>query len=670
MKWRDVWSACGVGLVLALGPVAVAVAADKPVAVEDFFRHARISGPQLSPDGRHIAMITPSSRGDGRMTLSVASIDAPQKLSVAAHFEDADVRSFQWVNAKRLVFSAIDFQTELGNQFGAGLYAVDLDGGDFVWLVERRYGEQDNQPLAKRPLRGNHVLAQTLRDGSDDVIVTRYNLRESSSEIGSTTPVRLNTRTKARKDLVSGPVPEGAAGWALDQGPNPQPVALLSVIKDKARVYLRDGSAWAEVSAFDPYVGGPDAIEPAFADAQGTLYVSRIQDNAERTSALYRFDRATRRIADQPLLDLKGYDFSGEPVLDGDSGELLGVSYLTDARGTAWFNAQMKADQAEIDRQLPGTNNLLGCSRCLKGQHLVVMAYSDRQSPVYFLYERASRKLSLIGASRPWLDAKRMAERDFLDFKARDGLRIPVHVTRPQGKGPWPAVVLVHGGPMARGGEWGWSPDGQFLASRGYVVIEPEFRGGTGFGARHFRAGWKQWGLAMQDDVTDATRWAIAQGLADPRRIAIAGASYGGYATMMGLVKEPELYRAGINWVGVTDIPMMYDIGWSDFAGGDWSRYGMPRLIGDPVKDAEQLAATSPLKQAARIVRPVLMAYGGEDYRVPLPHGTRMRDALKAAGKVEVEWVVYPEEGHGWLLEKNNVDFWRRVEAFLGKHLQ
>ena len=245
---------------------------------------------------------------------------------------------------------------------------------------------------------------------------------------------------------------------------------------------------------------------------------------------------------------------------------------------------------------------------------------------------------------------------------------MPVLVTKPKGKGPWPAVILVHGGPYVRGSEWGWTSDSQFLASRGYLVVEPEFRGSTGFGTEYFRKGWKQWGLAMQDDVTDATQWAVQKGLADPKRLVIAGASYGGYATMMGLVKEPELYRAGINWVGVTDIELMYEVGWSDFAGSDWQRFGMPRLVGDRKADKQQLDATSPLKHAARITKPVLMAYGGEDYRVPLPHGTKMRDALKKLGKVPVEWVEYQDEGHGWMLETNNYDFWKRVEAFLAKH--
>ncbi|MFD2453074.1 alpha/beta hydrolase family protein [Ideonella paludis] len=219
-------------------------------------------------------------------------------------------------------------------------------------------------------------------------------------------------------------------------------------------------------------------------------------------------------------------------------------------------------------------------------------------------------------------------------------------------------------------GSWwglGWDPDAQFLASRGYLVIEPEFRGSLGYGSEFVRRSFKQWGLAMQDDVTDATQWAVKEGLADPKRLVIAGASYGGYATMMGLVKEPDLYRAGINWVGVTDIDLIYDIGWSD-ADEDWLRLGMPRMVGDQKKDRAQLDATSPLKQAHRITKPVLMAYGTDDKRVPLPHGEKMRDALNRLGKAPVEWVTYRDEGHSWMLEATHIDFWKRVEAFLAKH--
>lgn len=198
-------------------------------------------------------------------------------------------------------------------------------------------------------------------------------------------------------------------------------------------------------------------------------------------------------------------------------------------------------------------------------------------------------------------------------------------------------------------------------------MLEPEYRGSTGFGSRHFRAGWKQWGLGMQNDIADGAKWMIAQGIADPKRICIAGASYGGYATLMGLINDPDLFRCGIDWVGVTDIDLMYNVTWSDTS-EEQQRYGMPILIGDQVKDAAQLRATSPLKNAVRIKQPLLLAYGGSDRRVPIVHGTKFRDAVKATNP-NVEWIEYPEEGHGWALVKNRVDFWTRVEKFLDRNI-
>ena len=220
-----------------------------------------------------------------------------------------------------------------------------------------------------------------------------------------------------------------------------------------------------------------------------------------------------------------------------------------------------------------------------------------------------------------------------------------------------------------RGASWGWHPQSQFLASRGYVVLEPEFRGSTGFGAAHYKAGFKQWGLAMQNDIADGVRWAIDKGLVDPKRVCIAGASYGGYATLMGLINDPDLYKCGVDWVGVTDINLMYGSAnhTSDMS-AEWKRYGMPEMIGDQVKDAAQLKATSPIEQAARIKQPLLLAYGGADVRVPIDHGTKFYSAVKRTNP-NVEWVEYPEEGHGFYLPKNSIDFWSRVEKFLDKHI-
>ena len=203
--------------------------------------------------------------------------------------------------------------------------------------------------------------------------------------------------------------------------------------------------------------------------------------------------------------------------------------------------------------------------------------------------------------------------------------------------------------------------------SRSHTVLQPEFRGSTGFGGQHLRAGFKQWGQAMQRDVADGARWAVAQGIADPQRMAIAGASYGGYATLMGLLQNPELFRAGISWVGVTDPGLMFSVGWSDVSEQS-KRYGYGTLIGDPVADAELFKTISPLAQAARIRQPLLIAYGGWDVRVPIVHGEKFRDANRPHNP-QLEWVVYPEEGHGWRKLETQLDFWGRVERFLAQHL-
>ncbi|MBL0149896.1 MAG: S9 family peptidase [Ideonella sp.] len=296
-------------------------------------------------------------------------------------------------------------------------------------------------------------------------------------------------------------------------------------------------------------------------------------------------------------------------------------------------------------------------------------SFADQQPWITQLYHRESGKLLRVGVSHPSIQAKQMGQTDFIRYKARDGLDIPAYITLPAGgaKKHLPLVVLVHGGPFVRGFSWRWDAEVQFLASRGYAVLQPEFRGSTGFGAKHFEAGWRQWGQAMQTDVADGTRWAIAQGIADPNRICIAGASYGGYATLMGLIQNPELFRCGINWVGVTDLNLLLTVQWSDMF-DEYRRYGAPRLIGDPVADAAMFKAASPLQNAARITQPLLMAYGAKDRRVPLVHGEKFRDAVLPHNK-QVQWVVYPEEGHGWSKAETRIDFWGRVEKFLARNL-
>ena len=343
------------------------------------------------------------------------------------------------------------------------------------------------------------------------------------------------------------------------------------------------------------------------------------------------------------------------------------MRYQTDAEGVAWFDDDMKALQVKLDASLPGRINRLDPASCGCSSKVLVTSYSDRQPAQFLIFDRGNGTLRQIGSSRRNIDARQAAATDFFRIKARDGLEIPVYVTKPAGKGPWPTVVLVHGGPFLRGWAWEWDGESQFLAARGYLVVKPEFRGSNGYGDALRIAGYRQWGLKMQDDIADATRWAAAQGMADPDRTCIAGGSYGGYATLMGLVRYRELYRCGVAWSAVTDLSLLHDIYWSDMD-ANYRDNGMPLLVGDVDKDAAQFAATSPLQQAAHIDRPLLLAHGGIDRRVPIDQATKLLNALRSH-HAPVEWIEYKDEAHGWFKPQTRTDFYDRMAAFLDQNI-
>lgn len=648
----------------AISAVA-APAAEAPIPVTDFFSAEAMSQPVLSPSGKYLAVRMANAKG--RRLLGVIKLDPPRQAKSVVSFFDADVADVQWVNDDRLVFNVNDLQSAYADSMAPGLYAVDRTGENLRTLVRRQWqfiSQATN--IVSRELPPNHRLLRVLRDGSADVLIERLNFDENHREFANATLLRLDTLTGRTRAVETGLAQSPQSWWADAAG---QPLVAVSRAAGQDSVHWRASvtEPWSVVSSGPAYFRRSGDFRPWTLGADGQLYVLATRSDEDRTSALFRFDAASRRLEAQPVVAVQGFDFTGRLIFNHQTHQLLGVRYTSDATDTRWLSAEMQALQVSADKQLPGVINLLDVAECGCSRWLLVTSYSDRQSPVYSLYDRETRQFEPIGQARPKLDARRMAARDFVRIKARDGQMMPLHVTRPPGQGPWPTVILVHGGPQVRGGSWHWDGDSQFLASRGYLVVEPEFRGSAGYGAKLFRAGWKQWGLAMQDDVADATRWAIDQGLADAKRVCIAGASYGGYATLMGLIRDPQLYRCGVAWAAVTDIGLLYSLQWSDLPEA-WKEYGMPLLIGDPVKDAAQFEATSPLKQAARVTQPLLLAFGGSDRRVPMEHGTRFREAVRQTNP-QVEWIDYPDEGHGWFKPENRYDFWQRVEQFLARQL-
>lgn len=644
---------------LASLPVA-AQAADAPPPLQDFFRPSVLSNAVLSPDGKFLAGLRETNKRSNIVVIDLAT----RKATIITNFNDSDAGTLRWVNNQRLMFRAYDRTRGGADQVGSGMFAINRDASGFLQLAERAWMTEGRKMLPANSAYHSRVLTP---DGkpTDEVrveVFTRHGLGKSSSNL-----FRLNTVT-GRFTLLTLGAPSYASGWTLDVAGVPRVTSTYDSETEIATVYYRTADAsWEPIYQFrgdDP----ASSIVPLAFDATGTKLYTTAHAGSDN-AGIYVYDLATRKLDPNPVASVKGYDLEGIHM-SFDEKELLGIPYDAARPGVYWISERHAAIQAKVDAMLPGmTNDLQFGAGHDSGGIVLVASSSDREPGRYFLYDVKADKLQGLGASRPWIKAEQMRPTSFFRYAARDGLQIPAQLTLPAGDGPFPLVVLHYGGPWVRPIHWGFDPHVQFLVSRGYAVFMPAPRASTGFGVKLYKAGWKQWGQGMQDDVADGVRHLIAQGQVDPKRVCIAGASYGGYLTMMGLVKEPELYRCGINWVGVTDPSYMFSVTWSDFARHGGADTDLRRLLGDPEKDAQMFKQISPLQRAAEIKQPVLMAYGYQDQRVPLIHGEKMLAALKPHNR-NVEWVTYSDEGHGWQSEATNVDFWGRVERFLATNLK
>ena len=639
-------------------------AARPPVA--SFFGPSAFSGAKLSPDAKFLAV--KYNLGGRRTGLFVLDL-LTEKATPVANFDDIDVSEVEWVNNDRLIFDTSDKKVgQRDVEYAPGLFAVNRDGTGMRQLADFSYARNTTASHAQSEKNRlpwhTYMTAPRGPQNTEYVYVTSPEYVDG--EVRYVDLLRLNT-VNGRVQTVKRP--PNVKGWLLDSDGEPR--IAYSADKTMTTIYMRDKGSddWRKLTTGNLYSAETDlnGITPLAFAPDGTLYVST--NNGKDTKAIYAYNTDTGALSAEPVIKTTGYDFDGRLISNRD--KVLGMLFTTDATTTMWFDDKMKALQKRIDELLPATVNLVGVASRPETPWVLVHSYSDQQPGILTLFNTETGKFRKVGDSRPAIVPEQMGRQLQITYAARDGLPIPALLTLPAGKRKdLPLVVMVHGGPWVAGTPWGWSPYSQFLASRGYAVLEPSFRGTTGLGMKHYKASFKQWGLAMQDDVADAAKWAIAKGYADPKRICVAGASYGGYATLMGLIKDPDLFKCGIDWVGVTDIELLYKGDWSfkSDMNPDWVHYGAPDVIGDLVKDAAQLKATSPLANASKIQQPLLLAYGGADVRVPRYHGEKFHNAVKASNK-NVEYVVYDEEGHGWHLLKNNVDFWTRVEKFLDKNI-
>jgi len=637
---------------------------------ESFVGEGLWSRAAISPTGERLAVLM--SDGKERQVLATMPLNGPPQMKVIAAYDDADIDSVLWVNDERLVYGVSQPKYVL-NEGGYGVFGINHDGSDGRELIGLR---NDNQVTGtrfeRRGIPAGWALHRALDDGSDEVLVRRY-----SFSVGGVLTMgglaRLNTRT-ARLRLLGQNVPTFARQWLLDAQGDLRVVATLD--KGRAAVHwLQPGTEqWTRV--LDQDALAKDMLSPRYLEDAQTLVVEGSLGGRD-TEALYTMDLRTGVVNPEPIAALDGFDTDATLELDTRTRQVVGMHTRASRPLSLWFTERMAKVQKAVDDALPaGRVNRLLCGRCESTQHFLVFSRSDTCPGEFLHFDRAANSLRTLHVQRPGLDERTQGRRSFHRVASRDGLTLPVYVTHPSGRAPTdvkatsrlPTVVHVHGGPWVRGHDLDWDPQAQFLASCGYRVIEVDFRGSTGYGWRHFNAGWRAWGTAMQDDLADAVAWAVKENLSDPARVCLFGASYGGYAALMAPIRHPGLFRCAASYAGVTDPGLLYSSNWGDMTAQS-KRYSLPVLVGDPVTDASLLDAASPLKRVSELKVPVLLAYGSADRRVPREHAERFEAAAKRAG-VSVETKMYFNEGHGFYVKGNHADFLRKLEDFLGRHMQ
>lgn len=627
---------------LAWAVVQAMFAAPPPeLPVETFFQKANMASLTFSPDGKRIACLVPYER---RMNLAVVDLEKKTK-NLLTNFKDNDVGGILWANNDRVIYTK-----DSDGQEWASVYAVNVDGSNRALLASGAE-QQGTTRQANQQFRG--LLARLPKDPKNFLVLGKLSGAEGADVC------TMNVQTGKMTLEVANP--GWVRGWVLDR----ERRVRIGVAQDRQTitVLLRDEKGgWETLQK--RHVDEPGWSPIAFDGDNRTLFVA--SSVGRKTHAIYRYDTQTRTLGEMVFGD-DTYDVT-DVVYDESREKVIGVSYQADRQRFHWIDSETEALQKRIDASLPDTVNVQRHASP-DGSRRLIFSSSDRDPGVFYLVSQATKKIEELAVVKPGIDPEKMAPMQPVTFKARDGLTIHAYLTLPLGREPkkLPLILHPHGGPYGIRDHWGFIPEVQFYANRGYAVLQVDYRGSGGYGNHFEKIGWKKWGLEMQNDLTDAVKWAIAQGIADPDRVVISGASYGGYATMAGLTFTPELYCAGINYVGVVDIDEL--IPRAEMASNERA-YWYATRIGDigKAEDRKRLHDTSPVHFADRIRVPLLMAYGKNDPRVRLSQGLDMEAALKKAGKT-YEMILEKDEGHGFHKEELSIAFFTRVDAFLKKYV-
>lgn len=635
---------------------AAASAAAQPVSLEDFSRQAEFGDVVISPDGRHLAVSVP----DGSQTnLAVIRLEDMKLTAAIPGGRDTHVAGIHWAGAGRVVVSMADSAGPLDQPAYTGeLSAVDVDGRNMAYIFGWR-PPRTGGALARKVTSGYGRVVSALENDPDHVLVSSVHPREAWLDTGRATLYRLNVNSAASSVVARAPI-EGLADFIVDRSG-----ALRFAIGTDATTlasrtfrFVAEDAGWVEISSGKP----GDEIEPLHISSDAErVYVRARNDDGRYCLAMLDADTGgTTMLSCHDEVDL------GRVVFSSDGNVPLAAYYHAGAVEVRWLDPEHP--EAVLLRRVaaafPG-QVVVPTSRTRDGSKSTVMVYSDRNPGDYYLVDAKTGKADYLFSSRGWIDPARMAERRPIRFESRDGATIHGYLTLPPGKRAenLPLVVHPHGGPFGVRDGWGWEADPQAIASRGYAVLQVNFRGSGGYGHRHYEAAREQWGGMMIDDITDGVQWVIKEQIADPERLCIYGGSYGGYASLMSAVREPDLYKCAVGYVGVYDIPMW--MGDTDVGGRKSGRSYMRQYVGS---DRDELLRQSPIRLLDRLKAAVMIVHGKLDKRVPYSQATALRKALDARG-YPYEWMVKSDEGHGFYRVDARVELYERLFAFFDRHI-
>lgn len=618
-----------------------------PVVQQDVYEWVKIS-----PDGKHFAVTKPL---EDRTALLILRREDHAFTAKIMGGPDSVVDDFWWANDERVVVSLSRKRGSRDEPVSIGeLYAVNVDG-KYSMLLASPYGVREHAGLVTE-------ISNTLEQSVymlDPLAADPRNVLVSAVPVANDPFVRIEKLDIYNRNRVRiAEVPVRRASFVSDQSGEVR-FAVGANTDNISKLYYREarGEQWRLIN--DAGTSGQRRFPLGFS-ADGRVAYLQVEQPTGPDS-IVSWDPATGK--ETELLRDTVVD-PYQILYDMDGKTPIGASFMHERISNRFFDEAARTPRLYRSLEKVFVHDAVRMTSATSdGRYVLLFVWGDRNNGDYFLFDTEQKKADRIFSRREWFVPQQVPPSRLVSFRARDGMQLHGYLTEPltAANGPRPMVLLPHGGPFTVFDQWRFDDDTQLLAAAGYAVLRVNYRGSGNYGRAYTDAGSREWGARMQDDLADATQWAVKEGIADRDRICIYGASYGGYAALMGVARDPGLYRCAAGYVGVYDLELMHrDTSQGSGSGRTWAT--------DWLGDRRELGASSPVNLADRIKVPVFLAAGGKDERAPIEHSKRMERALKRAG-VPVETLYYPNEGHGFYTEPHRREYYARLLGFLSQHL-